>query len=93
MTDGPGGREPSRTPSTRGRRFKPHEIRLADGGGLVLGRDGSIDHIDDHGTRVHRWRPDDPEWPDQAIRFGLHPHAPTITPQGRYVQGTKPPRR
>ena len=93
MTDGPGAREGSRTPATRGRRFKSHEIELADGGRLVLGRDGSIDHIDDHGSRVHRWKPDDPEWPDQAIRFGLHPQAPTITPQGRYVQGTKPPRR
>ena len=93
MTDEPGGREPSRPAATRGRRFKPHEIELADGSRLVLGMDGSIDHIDDHGSRVHRWKPDDPEWPDQAIRFGLHPQARTITPQGRYVQGTKPPRR
>lgn len=93
MTDEPGGRGPSRTPATRGRRFKPHEIELADGSRLVLSKDGSIDHIDDHGSRVHRWKPDDPEWPDQAIRFGLHPQAPTSTPQGRYIQETKPPRR
>jgi hypothetical protein len=93
MTDEPGGREPSRTPATRGRRFRAHEIDLADGSRLVLSQDGSIDHIDHHGSRVHRWKPDDPEWADQAIRFGLHPEAPTITPQGRDVQGTKPPRR
>ena len=93
MTDEPGGGDPSRPPATRRRRFKPREIELANGGRLVLGRDGSIDHIDDHGSRVHRWKPDDPEWPDQAIRFGLHPLAPTITPEGRHVQGTKPPHR
>jgi len=93
VTDEPGGREPSWTPAPRGRRFKPHEIGFADGSRLVLGKDGSIDHIDDHGSRVQRWKPDDPGWPDQAIRFGLHLQTPTITPQGRYVQGTRPPRR
>jgi hypothetical protein len=93
MTDEPGANAPSRSPATHGRRFKPHEIDLADGSRLVLSTDGSIDHIDDRGSRVHRWELGDPEWPDQAIRFGLHPQAPTITPQGRYVQGTKPPRR
>jgi len=93
MTDEPGGREPSRTPATRGRGFKPRGLGLADGSRLVLGKDGSIDHIDVHGSRVHRWMPDDPEWPDQAIRFGLHPQAPTVTPDGRHVQGTNPPRR
>jgi len=92
MTDEPSGREPPRTPATRGRRFKPRGLELADGGRLVLGADGSIDRIDDHGSKMHRWTPGDPEWPDQAIRFGLHPQAPTVTPQGP-VQGTKPPRR
>ena len=92
MTDELSGREPSRKPATRGRRFKPRALELADGGRLVLGADGSIDRIDDHGSRMHRWTPDDSEWPDQAIRFGLHAQAPTVTPQGP-VQGTKPPRR
>ena len=92
MTDELSGREPPRTPATRGRRFKPNGLDLADGGRLVLGADGSIDRIDDHGSRMRRWTPDDPEWPDQAIRFGLHPQAPTVRPQGP-VQGTKPPRR
>ena len=93
MTDEPGGRGASLTPATRGRRYRPHAIDLADGSRLVLGKDGSIDRIDDHGSEVHRWKPDDPEWADQAIRFGLHPQASTITPQGRDVQGTKPPGR
>ena len=91
MTDEPGGREPQ-TPSTKGRRFKPHELELGDGGRLVLAADGSIDHVDERGASLHRWLPDDPEWPDQAIRFGLHPQAATVTPHGQ-VQGTKPPRR
>ncbi len=92
MTDDFSGREPPRPSKTRGRRFKPHELELADGARLVLGADGSIEHVDGHGARVHRWTPEDPEWPDQAIRFGLHPQALTVAPQGP-VQGTKPPRR
>jgi len=92
MTDEPGEREPPLTPATRGRRFKPQALELDDGGKLVLGADGSIDHIDEHGSMMHRWSPDDPEWPDRAIRFGLHPQARTVTPHGQ-VQGTKPPRR
>ena len=92
MTDELGGRESPRTRATRGRRFKPHTLELADGGRLVLGVDGSIDHIDERGTGMQRWDPDDPEWPDQAIRFGLYPQAPTIAPHGQ-VQGAKPPRR
>ena len=52
MTDELSGREPPRTPATRGRRFKPHGLELADGGRLVLGADGSIDRIDDHGSRM-----------------------------------------
>lgn len=87
----PSGGAPSRTLTTSRRRFKPHEIGLPDDGRLVLGSDGSIEHIDGHGSRVQRWKPDDPEWPGHAIRFGLHPQARTITPQGR-VEGTKPPR-
>jgi hypothetical protein len=93
MIDEPGAPGPSRTPVTRSHRFRPREIGLADDGRLVLGRDGSIEHLDAQGSRVHRWTPDDPEWPGQAIRFGLHPQAGTVTPQGRNVQGTKPPRR
>ena len=92
MNDELARREPSRTPAPRGRRFKRRELELADGGRLVLGVDGSIDHLDEHGATVRSWTPDDPEWPDQAIRFGLHPQAPTVRPQDRGVPGTKPPR-
>ncbi len=85
-------REPSRTPVPRGGRYRRHELELADGGRLVLGVDGMIERLDAQGSATHSWMPDDPEWPDQAIRFGLHPQAPTVTPQGRRVPGTRPPR-
>jgi hypothetical protein len=58
----------------------------------VLGVDGTIDRLDVQGSTTHSWMPDDLEWPDQAIRFGLHPETPTVTPRGRGVQGTRPPR-
>jgi hypothetical protein len=92
MNDEPVRREPSRTATPRGRRFRRHELELADGGRLVLGVDGTIDRVDALGSTTHSWTPDDPEWPDQAIRFGLHPEAPTVAPQGRSVQRTKLPR-
>jgi hypothetical protein len=85
-------REPAKGATGRGRRFKPHELHLAGGGRLTLGADGEIDHLDERGTTVRRWKVDDPEWPDQAIRFGLYPQAGTVTPHGQ-VQGSKPPRR
>ncbi len=72
--------------------FRRHELELADGGRLVLDTDGSIVRTDALGTRTHAWTPDDPEWPDQAIRFGLHPQASTVAPQHRGDQGTKPAR-
>ena len=45
MTDEPGGQEPRRTSATRGRRYKPQVLELADGSRLVLAADGAIDHI------------------------------------------------
>src|SRR5687768_9614258 len=76
----------------RGRRFKRHQLELPDGGALVLGTDGAISHLDAVGTTIRSWSPDDPEWPDHALRFGLRPHAPTVSPTSRGVLGTKPPR-
>jgi hypothetical protein len=92
MTDEPGGQEPRRTSATRGRRYKPQVLELAGGSRLVLAADGAIDQIDERGTTLQRWTPDDPAWPDEAIRFGLHPQAPTVAPHGR-VEGSRPPRR
>jgi hypothetical protein len=93
MNDEQVPREPSRRSGPRGRRFKRHELELPDGGALVLGNDGTIDHVDALGATTRSWPTTDPEWPDQAIRFGLRVQAPTVTPQGRRVPGTKPPRQ
>jgi len=85
---------PVRTPTTapQRHRYKRHEVALANGGRLVLDVDGTIEHVDGEGTVARAWSPDDPEWPDQAIRFGLHPQAPTVAPQGRRAMEGKPPR-
>jgi len=82
-------RETAQQHAARGRRYKHHEIDQADGGRLVLGVDGSIRHVDDHGSTTHTWSTDDAEWADQAIRFGLHPQPRTVAPQGHQVQETK----
>lgn len=92
MADEPVRRAASSPPVARGHRYRRHELELAGGGRLILGVDGTIDHLDADGSTRHSWMPDDPEWPGQAIRFGLHPQAPTITPQGRSAQATRPPR-
>jgi hypothetical protein len=91
MNDELAQREPSRTATPHGGRFRPHTLDLADGGRLVLGADGTIERLDALGARTQSWTTDDPGWADQAIRFGLHPQAATVTPQGRRVQGPKPP--
>jgi len=95
MTDEPVGTEPAPEPAPapvqKGRRYRRHSIALADGGKLVLGVHGTIDRIDDQGATTQSWTPDDPEWPGQAIRFGLHPDAPTVAPDGSRVKGNRPP--
>jgi hypothetical protein len=91
MNDELAGQEPPSRPVGRGHRYRRHELDLADGGRLVLGVDGTIDRLDPDGSTTQSWGPDDPGWPDQAIRFGLHPQAPTVTPGGRRVQGIRPP--
>lgn len=78
-------------PSRRRRRFKQHELELADGGKLILAADGSIERVDEGGARKRAWTPDDPEWASLAIRFGLLPEGPTLTPRGRGLEATKPP--
>jgi hypothetical protein len=83
--------EPRATPAHSRRRFKRRELRLADGGSLVLTAGGSIDHVADDGTTTHSWAPDDDDWPRQALRFGVHPQGVTIAPHGR--QRDMPPPR
>jgi hypothetical protein len=84
--------EPRWTPARGRRRFKRRELRLADGGSLVLTAGGSIDHVADDGTITHSWAPDDADWPRQALRFGVHPQDVTVTPHGRQRLDMRPPR-
>lgn len=85
--------ESRRTPARGRRRFKRRELRLPDGGTLVLNTGGSIDHLMDDGTTQHSWAPDDADWPRQALRFGLHAQRATVTPAGPQGRETRPPRR
>jgi hypothetical protein len=81
------------SPAPHGRRFKRRELKLADGGTLVLDADGSIAHLDGDGKPTGSWAPVDPEWAGHAIRFGLYPQDATVPPTGRYIEGMRPPRR
>ncbi|HEY8870633.1 MAG TPA: hypothetical protein VIM30_14765 [Candidatus Limnocylindrales bacterium] len=85
--------EPGGTP-VRGRNsFKRRELRLPDGGSLVLTAGGSIDHLSDDGTTIQSWAPDDADWARQAFRFGVQPRSNTVTPHGRQRWDMRPPRQ
>ena len=75
----------------RGRRYRRHVVELAGSGRLVLGVDGSIQRFDAAGATTDVWTPDDPGWPDQALRFGIRPQAMTVAPHVRRDQGSKTP--
>ena len=92
MTDESARRASPKAPASRGRRYKPQSLALADGSKLVLRADGSIEHLDAQGASAESWTPDQSGWADEAIRFGLHSQTPTVAPHGR-VPGTRPPRR
>ena len=83
-------REPG--PAAHGRRYRRRELAFPGGGRLVLFADGTLTRYDADGVQEHAWAPDDPEWPRLAIRFGLRVQSATVTPPGRFVEGTKPPR-
>ena len=83
--------EPAQAPSRGGRRYRHRELKLPDGGRLVLRTDGTIARFDDAGTRTASWTAGDPEWQGHAIRFGLHPEPATVAPNSSGVRGTRPP--
>ena len=89
MTDTSGQPEAKRRPAASGARSRRHQLALADGGKLILDRDGSIRHLDDKGATIETWAPEDPAWAERAIRFGLHPQDPTVAPQGHQVPAPK----
>jgi hypothetical protein len=75
----------------RGRRYRHHVVELADRGRLVLSVDGSIQRSEAAGATTGVWTPEDPGWPDQALRFGIRPQAMTVAPHVRRDQGSKTP--
>jgi hypothetical protein len=83
----------SPSPAAHGRRFKPHEIQLPDGGWLVLDAAGAITQLDEDRKPTGTWAPEDPEWGSRAIRFGLYPQDATVPPTGRFRDDMRPPRR
>jgi hypothetical protein len=92
MPDKLAPQEPRGDPAPGAHRFKRRELRSADGGILVLTADGTINQVGADGKTTRSWAPDDEEWPYQALRFGVHPQADTVTPDGRQRSDMRPPR-
>ena len=69
--------------------FRHRRLRAADGTSLVLRTDGAITALAADGSVTQRWTEDDPEWPKQAIRFGVLPRTSTAKP-GRPDPVTRP---
>jgi hypothetical protein len=80
---------PATRPATTAGRFRPHTLTLPDGGRLVIRVDGQIERLDADGTTAETWRPDDPDWPRWALRFGLRPQPTTVAPR-RDVRPRRP---
>jgi len=64
---------------------------LPDGGKLRLHADGTIERRDADGSKVSAFRPNEPEWAAQAIRFGLRPEPVTVAPQGQRIEDNELP--
>lgn len=77
-------------PTAAGRRFRRHQLNLAEGGKLVLHGDGSITQIDATGETTRRWAIEDPDWSRYAIRFGLQPQPETEVPESRRAPEPRP---
>jgi hypothetical protein len=73
------------------RRYRAHELRLADGGLLRLHADGTIERRAGDGSTVSSSQPGTPEWAALSIRFGLQPEPITVAPQlGRVADNELP---
>jgi hypothetical protein len=77
--------------TTSARRYRRHVLALPSGGKLKLGVDGTIERLEADGSTVRSWRPSDPDWPDQAIRFGLRPESRTVAPGSQRISDTPLP--
>ena len=78
--------------ASRGHHYRRRTLSLPAGETLVLTADGTVIRLAADGSREGAWAPDDPEWPKLALRFGLHVQPTTISPAGRLVEDTRPPR-
>ena len=88
-----GSRAAARHPgSERQRRYRRRETTLADGARLILNTDGTLVRVDAAGRPERSWAPEDPEWAQLALRFGLRPQPATVAPPGRPGGGTRPTR-
>lgn len=65
------------------RKYRPRTFTLASGETLALRSDGSIDHRTVDGTLLRTLTSTDPEWADQAIRFGIKATPATPRPDNR----------
>ncbi len=91
MTDARSRPASSSPAGGRGRRYRRNEVTLSAGGKLMLEGDGTIRRLDAEGSTVRSWAPSDPDWPNQAIRFGLHPEPTTVAPHSQRVPDTRLP--
>ncbi len=82
---------PSSPTGDRRPRYRRHELALPDGGRLRLAADGAIARLDADGLTIRSWPPGDPDWPNQAIRFGLRPQPRTVSPNSQRVEDTRLP--
>ena len=81
-----------RAVSSQRRRYKHRVLLQADGSRFVLNANGSIDHAPADGGETRSWSPVDSEWAGQALRFGVQPDVPTLTPSGRNIADLEPRR-
>jgi hypothetical protein len=79
-------------PTAHGHRYRRRTLSQPGGGQLVMTTDGTVLRLGADGSREAAWAPDDPEWSKLAIRFGLRVQSTTISPAGRFVEDTRPPR-
>ncbi|HSW41976.1 MAG TPA: hypothetical protein VLM76_05670 [Patescibacteria group bacterium] len=77
-------------PRPKARHYKRRELATADGGGLVLRTDGTIDLLAADRATVQSWNPEDPEWGAHAFRFGIRVQKRTVAPRGPDTGSAKP---
>ena len=75
------GTAAGRAPKPADRRFRRRGLDQGDGTRLILGGNGTIEHLAADGTRLEAWPLGDVGWADRAIRFGIRPQGDTVAPR------------